>query len=190
MSMVLIVGLGNIGEEYAKTRHNVGFMFVDMVQKEYGFPEFREKGNYFFSKLRVDGVDVVLMKPTTYMNNSGEAVLAFSSYNKVKPEDIVVVHDDLDLKAGKLKIKRGGGSGGHNGIKSVDKCIGAEYWRVRVGIEHPRDVAPQMDVASYVLGRFSAEQMEKVNATLAMLVKSFDKIVKKDFERILGSFHN
>lgn len=188
--MILVVGLGNIGEEYAKTRHNVGFMFVDKVSEKYGFPEFREKGNYFFSKVNVNGVDVVLLKPTTYMNNSGEAVLAFSSYNKVKPDDIIVVHDDLDLIAGKLKIKKGGGSGGHNGIKSIDKAIGPEYWRIRIGIEHPRNVAPQMDVASYVLGRFGVEQKEKVDATLDMVVENFDKVVKKDFERILGSAHN
>ena len=185
--MILVVGLGNIGEEYSKTRHNIGFMFVDMVAAEYGFPEFREKGNYFYSKAKLFGEDVILLKPTTFMNNSGEAVLAFSSYNKVKPEDIIVVHDDLDLKAGKLKIKKGGSSGGHNGLKSIDKCIGQEYWRVRIGIEHPRDVAPQMDVASYVLGKFTKEQKNKIDEILGFVCEKFEKIVKKDFERILGA---
>ena len=185
--MILIVGLGNIGEEYAKTKHNIGFMLVDKICEKYNFPEFKEKNNYYFTKTNIFNTDITLLKPTTYMNNSGEAVLSFASYNKVKPENIIVIHDDLDLKIGKIKIKKGGSSGGHNGLKSIDKYIGPEYWRIRIGIEHPRNVAPQMDVASYVLSRFNKEQKEKIEETLNLLCEDFEKIAKMDFERILGS---
>ena len=188
--MILIVGLGNIGKEYAKTKHNIGFMLTDKICEKYAFPDFREKNNYFFTKTKIFGKDVILLKPTTFMNNSGKAVLSFASYNKINPEDIIVIHDDLDLKTGKVKIKKGGSSGGHNGLKSIDKYIGPEYWRIRIGIEHPRNVAPQMDVASYVLGCFSPEQKEKIETTLNTLCDNFEKIVQKDFEKILGSLQN
>jgi len=188
--MILIVGLGNIGEEYAKTKHNIGFMLADKIREKYNFPEFKEKGNYLFTKTKIFNQDVIILKPTTFMNNSGEAVLSFASYNKIKPDDIIIIHDDLDLKTGKIKIKKGGSSGGHNGLKSIDKYIGPEYWRIRIGIEHPRNVAPQMDVASYVLGRFTPEQKGKIETTLNFLCDNFEKIVKKDFERILGSLQN
>lgn len=185
--MILIVGLGNIGTEYSNTRHNVGFMTVDKFQTEYDFPEFKQKNNYLFSKKKFDNTDVILAKPTTYMNLSGEAVLSLSSMYKVKPDDIIVIHDDLDLETGRIKIKQGGSNGGHNGLKSIDKAIGTNYHRIRIGIDHPRHFTPIIDVASYVLGKFSTEQKDVISKSINLLSDNFPLIVQKDFNKILNS---
>ena len=159
--MWLIVGLGNVGTRYNGTRHNIGFDVVDAIAKD--FPKWAEKPSYFWAKKG----DVVLAKPTTFMNLSGKAVLALASLYKIAPENIVVIHDDLDLEVGRVKVKIGGGHAGHNGLKSIDAAIGKEYHRVRIGIGHPRDSAvPEMDVADYVLGKFGGEEKKAIAAAV------------------------
>ncbi len=180
--MILIVGLGNIGTEYENTRHNIGFMTVDKIKSDYSFPDFKEKNKYFFSKKD----EIILVKPTTYMNLSGEAVLAISSMYKIKPEDIIVIHDDLDLETARIKIKQGGGNGGHNGLKSIDKAIGPNYHRIRIGIDHPRNHTPQIDVASYVLGKFTKEEKEKIEKSIEFISNNFENITLKKFDKILS----
>ncbi|MBR1544735.1 MAG: aminoacyl-tRNA hydrolase [Alphaproteobacteria bacterium] len=180
--MLLIVGLGNIGTEYENTRHNIGFMTVDKLKEDYDFPNFKEKNKYFFTKKG----DIILAKPTTYMNLSGEAVLALSSLYKIKPEDIIIIHDDLDLETGRIKIKQGGSNGGHNGLKSIDKTIGVNYHRVRIGIDHPRNFTPKIDVVNYVLGKFKTEEKEKIEKSITTISQNFDNLISKNFDKILS----
>ncbi|MBD5405684.1 aminoacyl-tRNA hydrolase [bacterium] len=182
--MIIIAGLGNIGEEYKNTKHNIGFMTVDKIADDYNFPEWKEKNKYLFTKTKINDTDVILLKPTTYMNLSGEAVQAITTLYKIKPEDIIVIHDDLDLKTGVIKTKQGGGTGGHNGLKSIDSKIGNNYHRIRIGISHPRDINPNQDVASYVLSKFSPEDMKKITIQIENISKSLEKIIKKDFSSL------
>lgn len=179
--MILIVGLGNIGKEYKNTKHNVGFSTIDKIANNYNFPEWKEKNKYLFTKSKINDTDVILAKPTTYMNLSGEAVQALTTLYKIKPDDIIVIHDDLDLKTGTIKTKQGGGTGGHNGLKSIDSKIGNNYHRIRIGISHPRDINPNQDVASYVLSKFSPEDTKTINFCIENISKNIPQILKKDF---------
>jgi PTH1 family peptidyl-tRNA hydrolase len=153
--MWLFVGLGNPGKEYALNRHNVGFMAVDEIAARYGAHGFKKKFNAEMAEVTIEGRKVVLLKPQTFMNVSGKSVQPAAAFFKIKPENIVVFYDELDLEPGKLRVKKGGGSGGHNGIKSIDNVLGnKEYWRVRIGIGHPGD---KNRVTGYVLGNFAKE---------------------------------
>lgn len=174
----MIVGLGNVGSQYTYTRHNVGFMFVDWLLDKWSFSEYKKKNNGVFSKGKLEnGEEVILVKPTTYMNLSGEAVLSFSSFFKVNPEDIIVIQDELDLKYGNFRCKVGGGHAGHNGIRNIDAKIGKGYNRVRIGVGHPRDLPEpmnKMEVADYVLGKFSDKEFSEMRAL-------FEKVYKEIF---------
>ena len=161
---ILVVGLGNPGTEYVNTRHNVGFMAVDTIAGD-GATWKKEKNALVYAT-NIDGRRVVFVKPQTYMNNSGVAVLALMTFYKVPIENIIVIHDDMDLKVGEMREKVGGGSAGHNGIKSIDANVGREYHRIRIGIGHPRDFAFPMDAADWVLGRFGPLQIAAINQAI------------------------
>ena len=118
--MRLVVGLGNPGSRYARNRHNIGFLAIDAIARRYGFPGFRDRFKGELAEGVIGGEKRLLLKPQTFMNESGEAVLAAASFYKIPPSDIVVIHDEIDLKPGKLRVKRGGGSAGHNGLRSID----------------------------------------------------------------------
>lgn len=155
--MFVLVGLGNPGEKYSLNRHNIGFMAIDSIATAYPFPPFKMK----FSAAVAEGVigshKVILCKPMTYMNLSGRAVGELSRFYKIPPAHVYVIHDDLDLEPGKIKLKQGGSNGGHNGLESLDQHIGKDYWRVRLGIGHPgRPLAHRDAVTNYVLGNFSS----------------------------------
>jgi PTH1 family peptidyl-tRNA hydrolase len=154
--MRLVVGLGNPGARYARNRHNIGFMAVDAIARRHGFPAFRSRFKGELAEGAIGGERRLLLKPQTYMNASGEAVLAAMSFYKIAPEDIVVIHDEIDLRPGKLRVKRGGGNAGHNGLRSIDPLIGPDYWRVRIGIGHP---GVKELVHPYVLQNFSADEI-------------------------------
>ena len=154
--MRLIVGLGNPGLRYAKNRHNIGFVAVDAIARRYGFPAFRERFKGELSEAPLGGAKRLLLKPQTFMNASGEAVLAAASFYRIPPSEIVVIHDEIDLRPGKLRVKRGGGSAGHNGLRSIDALIGADYWRVRIGVGHP---GVKELVQPYVLQNFPTEEI-------------------------------
>ena len=154
--MRLIVGLGNPGLRYAKNRHNVGFVTVDAIARRYGFPGFRDRFKGELSEGLIGGEKRLLLKPQTFMNASGEAVLAAASFYKIPPGEIVVIHDEIDLRPGKLRVKRGGGSAGHNGLRSIDALLGADYWRVRIGVGHP---GIKELVQPYVLQNFTADEI-------------------------------
>lgn len=177
----LIVGLGNPGNEYADTRHNAGFWFVDNLARKLG-ANFSLEGKYFayVARCKVAGDDLWLLKPQAYMNLSGKSVHALANFFKIKPEEILVVHDELDFKPGIIKLKQGGGNGGHNGLKDIDRVIGKNYWRLRIGIGHPGDAAK---VAGFVLNRPSLD--EKIE-----LERSIDKAIQVSEMLIAGDFAN
>ena len=163
--MLLLVGLGNPGRDYARNRHNVGFMAVDAIVHRHDLPAFRARfqGLALVSEGVVAGEKVLVLKPTAYMNNSGQAVAAAAHFYKIPPDRIVVFHDELDLKAGKLRVKRGGGAAGHNGIRSIDAHIGADYRRVRIGVGHPGD---SDRVLAHVLNDFGKDDAEWLDKLL------------------------
>ncbi len=162
--LFLIVGLGNPGNEYKNTRHNVGFMALDYLATDDA--SWKKEKNALTTRAEIDGQNVILAKPQTFMNNSGEAVGALMTFYKIPLENIVVIHDDMDLKLGILREKVGGSSAGHNGIKSIDNAIGREYRRIRIGIGHPRDFESPIDPADWVLGKFTNEQLKQIKSVI------------------------
>lgn len=164
---VLIVGLGNPGGEYKYTRHNVGFMAVDFLAGNDA--NWKNEKNALVFRTDINGHKVIFVKPQTYMNNSGVAVGALMTFYKVPLENIIVIHDDMDIDVGTFREKIGGGSAGHNGIKSIDAHIGREYKRIRIGVGHPRDFGLPMDPADWVLGKFTDEQLNKINGVIENL---------------------
>jgi PTH1 family peptidyl-tRNA hydrolase len=154
--MRLIVGLGNPGARHARNRHNIGFMTADAIARQHGFSPFRGRFKGELAEGTIAGERLLLLKPQTFMNLSGEAVAAAARFFKLVPAEIVVIHDELDLRPGKVRVKRGGGSAGHNGLRSIDALCGPDYWRVRIGIGHP---GVKELVLPYVLQNFSAEEL-------------------------------
>lgn len=150
--MRLFVGLGNPGANYARHRHNIGFMAVDRIAEDHGFPPFRSKFHAGVAEGRLGENKIVLLKPETFMNNSGQSVGEALRFYKLAPNDVVVFHDEIDLAPGKLKTKSGGGHAGHNGLRSIHQNIGPDYARVRMGVGHPghKDKVP-----AYVLHDFA-----------------------------------
>lgn len=176
--MLLIAGLGNPGQQYEGHRHNVGFMAADAIFRRHSFAPWSRKFSALVSEGRLGGEKVLLIKPQTFMNLSGQAVGEAMRFYKLSPADLVVLYDELDLAPGKLRVKTGGGSGGHNGIKSLDAHCGPNYRRVRIGIGHPGDKAR---VHGHVLGDFAkADQawldplLEAVADNIGMLVSGDD----------------
>ena len=153
--MKLVVGLGNPGPKYERTRHNIGFMTIDAIVRRYGFANPREKFQGHVCEGELGGEKVLLLKPMTFMNNSGTSVAAAARFHKIPPQDVIVFHDELDLAPGKLRVKRGGGAAGHNGLRSIDAHFDQDYWRVRLGIGHP---GARDQVLGYVLNNFTAEE--------------------------------
>lgn len=155
MTSFLLIGLGNPGKDYAKNRHNIGFMAADAIAERYKFSSWAKKFRGLLAEGVIGGEKVLLLKPQTYMNLSGESVGDASRFYKIPLENIIVFHDELDLPLGKLRVKRGGGNGGHNGLKSLDQHLGPDYLRVRIGIAHPGD---KDMVSDYVLSDFSKQE--------------------------------
>lgn len=163
---MLLVGLGNPGTEYAQTRHNVGFMAVDEIVRRYCFDSFKNKFKGQITTGTIDTNKVMLLKPETYMNLSGESVLRACTFYKIKPEDVIVFHDDMDLALGKVKVKRGGFAGGHNGLKSIDSHIGQNYIRVRIGVGRPEH---KEDVVNWVLSKFNPSDKQTIDAVISKI---------------------
>src|SRR6266436_5207690 len=137
MVMRLVVGLGNPGSRYARNRHNIGFMAVDAIARRHGYPGFRSRFKGELGEGLISGERALLLKPQTFMNASGESVGEAARFFRILPSEVVVIHDEIDLRPGKVRVKHGGGSAGHNGLRSIDALLGADYWRVRIGVGHP-----------------------------------------------------
>jgi peptidyl-tRNA hydrolase, PTH1 family len=150
--MLLIAGLGNPGVQYANNRHNIGFMAADAIVRRHNFNPWQKKFSGLVSEGTLDGIKALVLKPQTFMNDSGRSVQAAINFYKLDLKDLTVIYDELDLTPGKLRVKTGGGSGGHNGIKSIDQHCGKEYRRVRLGIGHP---GSKEQVHHHVLGDFA-----------------------------------
>lgn len=185
--MKLIVGLGNPGRKYQYNRHNVGFMIVDKFAEKYGIELSIKKKKAVFGRGKCNGQEVVILKPQTFMNLSGEAVLYLASFFKVKTNDIIVVFDDTELPFGKIRIRKGGGSGGHNGVKSLINSLKSEdFPRLRFGIGRPKSDSEQ-DLCEYVLedltpeekSAFAVESEKAVEALYVMLTQSIDEAMNR-----------
>ena len=181
--MFLLVGLGNPGTEYATARHNIGFMVADRLVRHYSFTPFKDKLKGQITTGDVDGQKSLLLKPLTFMNLSGESVLATATFYKLTPKDIIVFHDDMDLPIGKVKVKRGGSAGGHNGLKSIDSMIGPDYLRVRIGVGRP---LPPMDAVHWVLGSFSVEDRAIIDSVLDAITSNLPLLLKGEDQTFMN----
>ncbi|NCB10481.1 MAG: aminoacyl-tRNA hydrolase [Erysipelotrichia bacterium] len=180
--MYLIVGLGNIGDKYQFTRHNIGFMVIDEITKNLSTSNINNPN--FQSTLLKSGYNL-FSKPTTYMNNSGVAVHSIKEYYKIDLENIIVIHDDLDLPFGTVKFKIGGGHGGHNGLRSLDSHIGKDYIRVRIGIGKPKE---KLDVANYVLSNFSKEEMNQLQDIIPHTIKAIESLKTEEIDVVKSKY--
>jgi PTH1 family peptidyl-tRNA hydrolase len=180
--MLLIVGLGNPGKQYEETRHNIGFKVIDTLVADFGANEISK--NAFQGELFKTS-NLLLLKPMTYMNLSGDAVQAVKNFYKIELEDIIVIHDDIDLPFSALRFKTGGGHGGHNGLRSIDAMVGKEYTRVRMGVDKP---IHKSQVANYVLHDFSEEEKEILTAWIQHTAQAVKELRTNPLELIKSKY--
>lgn len=174
--MLLLVGLGNPGPEHKRQRHNVGFMAVDAIAERHGFQPFRKRFQGELAEGVLDGTKALILKPQTYMNLSGKSVGEAAHFFKIPPAQVVVLHDELDLAAGKIRMKTGGGHAGHNGLRSVDAAIGPAYRRLRIGIGHPG----KDRVLGYVLQNFAADEHDWLDPLLNAIAAEAGYLARGD----------
>ncbi|EJV78223.1 aminoacyl-tRNA hydrolase [Bacillus mycoides] len=186
--MKLIVGLGNPGREYELTRHNIGFMAIDELAKRWSISLNEQKFKGVFGAGFVNGEKVILLKPLTYMNLSGESIRPLMDYYKIDVEDFIVMYDDLDIPVGKLRLRMKGSAGGHNGVKSTISHLGTqEFQRIRMGIDRPKN---GIKVVDYVLGRFTAEEISGVNQSIENAADACEEWLNKPFLQIMNTFNS
>ena len=173
--MFLICGLGNPGKEFINTRHNVGFNLVDKLSNFYNFSSFKKDNKKEVLKGSIGNNSCLLMKPLNFMNLSGQPIQEIVNFYKIKKNKIYIIHDDLDLELGKIKIKLGGGNGGHNGLSSIDEMIGNDYYRLRIGIDHP---GIKHLVSNYVLNKFTNEEIDLVEYKFDKITKNFEILLR------------
>ena len=187
--MYLIAGLGNPGREYNETRHNLGFMVVDRLAAELAVRADRPLMRALTVKTRVNGTDLVLAKPQSFMNRSGEPVVALLHWYKLSPRQLIVVYDDLDLPPGKLRIRPSGGAGGHKGLLSVKEKLGTgDFGRVRLGIGRPP--VPGPDTVDWVLGRFTSGEQELVNEAVLRASQAIREILHNGLEAAMNKYNS
>jgi len=183
----LFVGLGNPGDKYAATRHNAGFWWVDLIAEQTNSQLSMDAKMFGIIGKLSPSTDKWLLKPTTFMNASGRSVAAMANYYKIKPEEILVIHDELDLPAGQTKLKFGGGHGGHNGLRDIHAALGTkDYWRLRVGIDHPGD---KRAVVSYVLKAPTKDEQKAIDDSLYDSSKVIDDFLNGDFDKAMLALH-
>jgi PTH1 family peptidyl-tRNA hydrolase len=175
--MFLVVGLGNPGQAYEKNRHNIGFMAVDEIVRRHSFSPWRSKFQGQISEGSLNGEKIIVLKPETYMNESGRSVQAAMAFYKIAPENVIVFQDEIDLAPGKLRMKRGGGHAGHNGLRSIHAAIGPDYARVRMGVGHPGEKA---QVKNHVLKDFAKADAEWLDPMLDGCAEYLADILKGD----------
>ena len=183
----LIVGLGNPGNEYARTRHNAGFWFVDELARTHG-GNWRRESKYQceLARVRIGDIEVWLMKPQTYMNRSGAAVQAVTGFYRIAPTQMLVAHDEIDLPPGVVRLKQAGGHGGHNGVRDVIAQLGADFWRLRIGVGHPGSKEQVIDA---VLDRASAAEQALIDAALARAYAALPELLCGDAQKVMKMLH-
>lgn len=185
--MKMIVGLGNPGNEYADTRHNVGWMLLDALAGHLGITEWRSREKGMVAEGRIGSEKVLLVKPLTYMNNSGECVGPLMRWYKLAPEDVMVAHDDMDIPIGTIRIRKKGSAGGHNGIKSLLQHIGAEeFGRIRIGIGRP---PAGWTVINHVLAKFTAEERAEIGHAIDYLIPAVECMVLEGADMAMNKFN-
>ena len=185
----MIVGLGNPGSEYEQTRHNAGFWFIDELAWQYK-ATLKEEKKFFGSvaRISISGSDLWLLKPATFMNRSGQAVAALAQFYKIRPEEILVVHDELDIPCGRIKFKLGGGNGGHNGLKDIQARLGTpDFYRLRLGIDHPGD---RNLVVGYVLNKPSPEHRQQIDGAINKSLKAVPMLLAGEWEEVVRFLHS
>ena len=185
----MIVGLGNPGAEYEQTRHNAGFWFIDELAWQYK-ATLKEEKKFFGSvaRISISGSDLWLLKPATFMNRSGQAVAALAQFYKIKPEEILVVHDELDIPCGRIKFKLGGGNGGHNGLKDIQARLGTpDFYRLRLGIDQPGD---RNLVVGYVLNKPSPEHRQQIDEAINKSLKAVPMLLAGEWEEAVRFLHS
>lgn len=188
----LIVGLGNPGKEYENTRHNAGFWLTDAIAHQYK-ADFRVENKFRAKVARtsIKNQELWLIQPQTFMNRSGQAVAAFSHFYKIATPEILVAHDELDLSPGITKLKQGGGAAGHNGLKDIISTLSDHnFWRLRIGIGHPRTLNLMQDVADFVLHRPNSEHQQAIETSLASCVKILPLLSTGEFTRAMMQLHS
>jgi len=185
--MKLVVGLGNIGTQYTNTRHNIGFIALDAVLKDLGLETNKHDFDGDYCEVNINGEKVIFIKPTTLMNLSGNCVGPIAQFYKIPVEDIIVIHDDLDLQPGQYKIRTGGSAGGHNGIKSIISSLGnrENFVRFKIGIGHPTN----KDVVAHVLSKFSPEQVKLNQKPIAKCVEFIKTIMYMDINKAISKIN-
>lgn len=185
--MKVFVGLGNPGRQYEETRHNIGFMVIDELADKWNIPLTQSKFKGIFGQGTVNGEKVLLVKPLTYMNLSGECVRPLLDFYKLDVEDLVVIYDDLDLPAGKLRLRQKGSAGGHNGIKSLIQHLGTQNFnRIRMGIDRPKN-GPS--ISDYVLGKFHAEERPAIDDSVKKAAEACEESLSKEFLQVMNTFN-
>jgi len=192
--MKIIVGLGNPGSHYRLNRHNIGFRCIDHIADKFSIPIKKRLYNSDTGQGNIDGCEVLLARPRTYVNLSGDAVACLLDKFHVKPGELIVIHDDLDLPAGRIRLRLGGGSGGHRGVKSTIDCIGSpEFNRVRIGISRPGNkgsrYADEDEIVDYVLGNFPPEEKEVIQTAVASVAEAVECILKEGMETAMNKFN-
>ncbi len=175
--MLLVAGLGNPGSGYARNRHNIGFMAIDAITQRYAFTRFRARFHGQAAEGVIAGRKVVALKPLTFMNESGRSLAAAATFYRVPPADVIVLHDEIDLASGRLRVKTGGGIAGHNGLRSIQAHLGADFRRVRLGVGHPGD---KDRVAGHVLKDFAKADQTWLETILEAIAENFGLIVEGD----------
>ncbi len=184
--MFLLVGLGNIGAEYAETRHNVGFMVLDEIIRLYNLIPHSSKFNASTFSGIICNEKIIAIKPTTFMNNSGIAVAKTKNFYKIQNDKIIVFQDDLDLSFCKIKLKLGGNSAGHNGIKSIDSMIGNDYFRIKIGIDRP---SFKSDIIDYVLNKFKKDEAAKLKKLIVSIATNLPELLQNKKDNFINKIH-
>ncbi len=185
--MLLFVGLGNPTPDSENNRHNVGFKIIDAINKKFGLSKQKPKFKGLLTTGNIEGEKIYAIKPLTFMNNSGICIRELIEYFKFDAKDVIVFHDDLDIDLGKIKAKFGGSSAGHNGIESIDKFIGKDYSRVRIGIGKPKK---PIEISDYVLQNFDEDELISVNKISENITMSINDLIKKKLDLFSSTVNN
>ena len=188
--MIILSGLGNPGKEYIGTRHNLGFDLINSLHKHYGFPEFKKKFDGLFSKSEILGQEVIIFKPETFMNLSGQSIAKISLFFKINCEkNLYVLHDDLDLDFLKIRIKKAGGHGGHNGIKNIISNIGNEFYRIKVAIKNNFSEEKKVSSSDFVLSKFSSSEKKNITKFKESFLHHFNLILNRNFSLFINNLN-